>query len=99
MKKLLEKDKNLRIKVKKSEKQHFILKSIFKNTNFFVLIRWKAFLKLKSIGYENPKVAIAPRCLLTINRKKFNKLTLFSRHVFLKFIRSGVISGMKKSSW
>lgn len=99
MKKLLEKDKNLRLEVKKSEKQHFILKSIFKNTNFFVLVRWKAFLKLQPIGYKNSKVAIASRCLLTINRKKFNKLTLFSRHIFLKFVRSGVISGMKKSSW
>lgn len=99
MKKLLEKDKVLRIKIKNSEKQHFILKSIFKNTNFFVLIRWKAFLKLNTLGLENSKVSIASRCLQTINKKKFNKLTLFSRYVFLKLIRSGLISGMKKASW
>jgi ribosomal protein S14 len=99
MKKLLEKDKALRIRIKTSEKQHFILKSIFKNTNFFVLIRWKAFLKLKTLGFENSNVSVASRCLQTINKKKFNKLTLFSRHVFLKLIRSGLISGMKKASW
>lgn len=99
MKKLLEKDKNLRFKIKSLEKHHFILKSIFKNTNFFILVRWKALLKLQHIAFGNSKVSIAPRCLLTINRKKFNKLTLFSRHVFLKLIRSGKISGMKKSSW
>lgn len=99
MKKLLEKDKVLRVKIKNAEKQHFILKSIFKNTNFFVLIRWKAFLKLKALGFENSTVSLASRCLQTINKKKFNKLTLFSRHVFLKLIRSGLISGMKKASW
>jgi len=99
MKRLLEKDKDLRVKIKNSEKQHFILKSIFKNTNFFVLIRWKAFLKLESLGFKNSNVSVASRCLQTINKKKFNKLTLFSRHVFLKLIRSGLISGMKKASW
>ena len=39
MKKLLEKDKKLRHQIKLIENQHFILKSIFKNFNFFTLIR------------------------------------------------------------
>ena len=38
-------------------------------------------------------------CLYSINKKKYNKLTNFSRHIFLKLIRSGQIHGMKKSSW
>lgn len=99
MKKLIIKDKKLRDQIKKSETHHFILKSIFKNSNFFILIRWKAFTKLKSLGFNNSKISLSSKCLKTFNRKKFNKLTLFSRHVFLKLIRSGTITGMKKASW
>jgi hypothetical protein len=47
MKKLIEKDKRLRKKIKTNEKLIFILKSIKKNSNFSVLLRWNAFLKLK----------------------------------------------------
>ena len=99
MKKLLERDKKLRLKIKTIEKQHFILKSIFKNFNFFILIRWNAFLKLNTLTANSSQVSIAPRCLHSINKKRFNKLTTFSRHIFLKLIRSGRITGIRKSSW
>jgi len=99
MKKLLEKDKKLRLKIKQVEKRNFILKSIFKNFNFFILIRWNAFLKLKTLNKNNSAISLSPRCLSTINKKRFNKFTPFSRHVFLKLIRSGQISGVQKSSW
>ena len=48
MKKLIKKDKKLRSKIKSIEKQNHILKLIFKNSNFFTLIRWNAYLKLKT---------------------------------------------------
>lgn len=99
MKKLLEKDKKLRIRIKQFEKKNFILKSIFKNFNFFLLIRWNAFLKLKNLSKNTSFVSLSPRCLASINKKRFNKLTPFSRHVFLKLIRSGQISSVRKSSW
>lgn len=99
MKKLLEKDKKLRLKIKQVEKKNFILKSIFKNFNFFILIRWNAFLKLKTLNKSNSIISLSPRCVATINKKRFNKFTPFSRHVFLKLIRSGQISGIQKSSW
>lgn len=99
MQKLLEKDKKLRARIKNIEKQHFVLKSIFKNFNFFLLIRWNAFLKLKNLTSGSAKASISNRCLYTINKKRFNKLTTFSRHVFLKLIRSGEINGIRKSSW
>jgi hypothetical protein len=54
MKKLIEKDKKLRNKIKNNEKLIFILKSIFKNFNFFVLLRWNAFLKLKIVSSKKP---------------------------------------------
>lgn len=99
MKKLLEKDKKLRINLKEVEKKKVILKSIFKNYNFSIIVRWNAFLKLKSIAQNNSSVALSPRCLISFNRKRFNKLTSFSRHIFLKLIRLGQIFGTKKSSW
>ena len=99
MKKQIEKDKKRINYVKQIEKQNFILKSIFKNSNFFLLIRWQAFLKLKLLTSKNSKVSISLKCLYTKNKKKFNKITFFSRHIFLKLIRSGELSGIKKSSW
>jgi ribosomal protein S14 len=99
MKKLLEKDKKLRHQIKLIENQHFILKSIFKNFNFFTLVRWNAFLKLKFLTKNNSKVSITNRCLQSVNKKRFNKLTTFSRHIFLKLIRSGLVAGMRKASW
>jgi ribosomal protein S14 len=97
MKVLLEKDKKLRAKVLNTEDSYFILKSIVKNSNFFHLIRWNAFLKLKLITKHCSKVSVVNRCLYSYNKKRFNKLTGFSRHVFLKKIRSGEITGLKKS--
>lgn len=99
MKKLLEKDKKLRKHCHLSEQQHFVLKSIVKNFNIFTLVRWNAFLKLKTLSKKNSKISSVSRCLLSVNKKRFNKLTGFSRHVFLKLIRSGNVSGIRKSSW
>ena len=99
MKKLLAKDKKLRNNILKTEKQKLILKSICTNFNFFVLLRWKAFLQLKNTLNNSHKTSLSNRCLQTKNRKRFNKLTIFSRYIFLKHIRFGKIHGIKKSSW
>lgn len=99
MKKLLQKDIELRNKIALNDKKHFILKSIIKNFNFFILIRWNAFLELKKITKNASKTSTVGRCLETTNKKRFSKLTSFSRHVFLKSIREGNIHGIKKSSW
>jgi ribosomal protein S14 len=99
MKKLLEKDKKSRHKILSLETRYFILKSIFNNLNYSSLIRWNAFSNLNNIPINRNKIALSNRCLITVNKKRFNKLTNFSRHIFLKLIRSGQIHGMKKSSW
>ena len=99
MKKLIEKDKKLRNKIKAIEKQNHILKLIFKNSSFFTLIRWKAYLKLKHLTKKHSSAALSYRCSASINKKRLNKFTVFSRHVFLKLIRSGNISGFQKASW
>jgi ribosomal protein S14 len=100
MKKLLEKDKKTRIDFKNLETQNFILKFIFKNNNFLLLIRWQAFVKLRTLmSKKNSKISVSQRCLYTINKKNFNKKTFFSRHLYLKQIRSGELYGIKKLSW
>jgi ribosomal protein S14 len=100
MKKLLPNDKKIRINIKFNEKKHFIFKAIYKNCNFSKLTRLNAFLKLKNLSNSNnSKISLVPRCLETINKKRFNKSTTFSRHVFLKLIRAGEIVGAKKASW
>lgn len=99
MKKLLAKDKKLRFEIKKSENQYLVLKSIYKNLNFFTLVRWNAFIKLQNIAGTSNKNALSNRCLFSVNKKRFNKLTNFSRHIFLKFIRSGQTNGITKSNW
>ena len=67
--------------------------------NFFTLIRWNAFVKLKYLAKKNSKISTVNRCFYTINKKRLNKFVNISRHVFLKLIRSGQIYGMRKSSW
>ena len=99
MKKLLEKDKRSRSRILQSETQYFIFKLIFNNLSHSLLIRWKAFAKLSNMTTNRNKIGLSNRCLISINKKRFNKLTTFSRHIFLKLIRSGQIHGMKKSSW
>jgi ribosomal protein S14 len=99
MQKLIEKDKHLRLRIKTLETKCFVLKSIIKNLNFFSLIRWNAFLQLVNLSKLSSKISTVNRCLSSVNKKRFNKLTGFSRHVFLKNIRNGSVNGVKKSSW
>jgi ribosomal protein S14 len=99
MKKLIIKDKKLRNFIHEKEKKKIILKTIFKNSNLFTLIRWNAFSKMKKLTKSVSEISISNRCVYTVNKKRLNKTTLFSRHVFLKLIRSGKITNISKSSW
>ena len=99
MKTLLEKDKIRRKTISATEKKLFVLKSIFKNINFFTLIRWNAYEKITQFSGNSRKNKLSNRCQKTISKKRVNKLTNFSRHVLLKLIRSGKISNVRKASW
>ena len=99
MKKLLEKDKKVRKKIKKLEKKKFILKTISNNLNLPDLVRFNAFNNLNEMPKNTSKSFISNRCVNTINKKKFNKLTNYSRIIFLKLARHKSIYGLNKSSW
>lgn len=99
MKKLVIKDLKLRRLLSKRKLKHFILASILTNSRLFKLIRWNAFINLKNLTQSKSKISTNNRCLYTVNRKKFNKLTSFSRLVFLNLVRNGNIHGIQKSTW
>lgn len=96
MKKLFAKDKENRKAVRQLELEHFTLKQISTNSNFLSTVRWNALYKLSK---EGSKTVLSNRCVKTINKKTFHKFTNFSRTVFLKLVKSGYISGIRKSSW
>lgn len=99
MKKLFAKDRKNREIVKEIELKHFVLKQISTNSNFLKTTRWNAIHKLSSLSKKGSKTVLSNRCIKTINKKTFHKFTNFSRTVFLKLVKSGYISGMRKSSW
>jgi ribosomal protein S14 len=99
MKKLLEKDKKIRKNIKNLEKKKFIFQTISNNLNLPNLLRFNAFNTLNKIPNKASKTFISNRCVNTINKKKFNKLTHFSRIVFLKLARNKSIYGLGKVSW
>ena len=99
MKKLFAKDRRNRRIVKQLELKHFVLKQISTNSNFLKTTRWNALYKLSNISKNSSKTVISNRCIQTINKKSFHKFSNFSRTVYLKLIKSGYISGIRKSSW
>lgn len=99
MKKLFAKDKANRQAVKQLELERFILKQISTNENFLKTIRWNAIFKLLHVSKNSSKTVLSNRCVKTINRKTFHKFSNLSRIVFLKLVRSGQLSGVRKASW
>jgi ribosomal protein S14 len=99
MKKLFAKDKKNRKIVKQTELEQFILKQISTNSNFLKTIRWNALYKQSNLPKNSSKTSLSNRCVKTINKKTFHKFTNFSRTVYLKLVKSGYISGIRKASW
>ena len=99
MKKKLISDAKKRKIVNKFETDLFIYKSILKNFNFSNIIRWNALLKLSDLPKNSCEVRLNKRCNITGRKSSCNSLYRFSRLVFLRLLRSGDISGFKKSSW
>lgn len=99
MKKQTQRDKKLRKSFNQQELSHFILKSIVKNENLSLLVKWNAILKLSNFLGSRSKTRFVNRCVLTNRKAKFNRIfKKFSRLSFLLLARSGVIPGLKKSS-
>jgi len=99
MKKLLKKDKKNRKTTKNLEKKHFILKNIIKNHCYLKFFCWKSFLVLSNLSKKSYKNKLINWCLFTGNKKRTNKFYNYSRFVFLKLIKIGLINNIKKLVW
>lgn len=99
MKKLVEKDKKVRKKIKKLEKKKFIFKIIQNNIKLPYLFRFNASNLFSSITKKASKTLVSNRCITTINKKKFGKLTNYSRIFFLKLAKNKKINGLTRASW
>ena len=100
MKKQIQKDKKIRKLFNQQELNHLILKGIIKNENLSLIVKWNAISKLSNFSRNQNKTRFVNRCILTNRKAKFNRIfKKFSRLSFLCLARSGVIPGLKKSSW
>ena len=99
MKKQTQKDKKIRRLFNQQELKHIILKSIVKNENLSLNVKWNAISKLSNFSLSHKKTRFVNRCVLTNHKAKFNRIfKKFSRLSFLLLARSGTISGLKKPS-
>jgi len=99
MKKQTQKDKKIRKFYNQQELNHIILKSIVKNENLSLVLKWNAISKLSTFAGNHNKTRFVNRCILTNRKAKFHRIfKKFSRLSFLLLARSGAISGLKKSS-
>ena len=98
MKKLLKKDNYKRQQLLKKEINHFILKNISNSFIFTPKLRWYAALQL-SKKFKINLQSLVNRCIITSRKKRINKLYSFSRIMFLKLVRLGYLTGLKKSTW
>ena len=100
MKKKLQKDIKIRKIFNQQELNHIMLKSIVKNENLSLIVKWNAISKLSNFSGGQNKTRFVNRCVLNNGKAKFNRIfKKFSRLSFLSIARSGKISGLKKSSW
>ena len=100
MKKQTQKDKKIRQLFNQQEISSIILKSIVKNENLSVIVKWNAVSKLSDFSTSHNKTKFVNRCVLTNRKAKFNRIfKKFSRLRFLLLARAGTIPGLKKSSW
>ena len=100
MKKQTQKDTKIRKLFNQQELNYVILKSIVKNENLSLIVKWNAVSKLSNFPGSQNKTRFVNRCVMTNRKAKFNRIfKKFSRLSFLLLARSGVISGLKKSSW
>jgi len=82
------------------EKKRVILKSIILNTNISQITRQQCVTRLSNYA----KVCVTTnqlvkKCIITKQRKIFNKNFKFSRLVLLRMARSGLVCGLVKTVW
>lgn len=99
MKSRIERDKKKRNLVLKFEKKRLFLKSIANDMLVPKKQRFEATLELASLPRSSSKVRVKNRCLLTGRSKSVYRELKISRIMLRELCSSGMIPGLKKSSW
>ena len=97
--KIIQKDYKSRIFIYKSETNKKLLKSITQNFNYYNMARWNALTLLYSFSPVISKTRLIFKCVFKSSKKRVNTLYKYSKQIFLKLVRFGAISGLRKSSW
>ncbi len=77
----------------------YLLKSLIKHNFFLINIKNKAIVILKTKTNVKSISVITNVCMLTLNKKKFSKLSAYSRQILNNKIQNGEIYGFIKYSW
>jgi len=97
MKYLVTKDKKKRICLQKIELKLMVLKTIFKNKNYFFSLRYSALIKCFYLTTKKSfKTQIVNRCVFTGRSKGILSKFKISRLMFLRLGRAGDILGLRK---
>lgn len=97
--KIIQKDYKTRASIYEFETDKKLIKSITQNFNYFNMTRWNALTKLYCFSPVISKTRLVFKCVLKSSKKRVNKLYKYSRQIFLRLVRLGAISGLRKSSW
>ena len=95
----IEKDKKRRNLVCKYELRRVEYKSIIKNTDLPTEIRSDFMNKLNTLPRNSCEVRIMNRCILTGRSKAVYRFCKISRIKMRELAASGLLAGVKKSSW
>lgn len=99
MKKVYTKNKTMLFFALSLAKKQFVLKALINQQHVFGLLKQKIRNQLIICTKTFSQIKIINKCILTYNKKQFNKFIFFSRFLYLKLIRLGKINGFTKSSW
>lgn len=97
MNRFIKKDKNLRIKIKKKEKDRLVLKYLTNNKKLSEYTRGIAFKSLDNLSLFQTRVE--NRCFLTGRSRSIYASYGVSRLSFRRLVSAGSLLGIKKSSW
>lgn len=99
MKKLIVRNKRLRDIIGNFKNLYFILKSIIKNIFVFIYFKYKIlsfFRKNLNITYNFTGLKF---CVISLSKKRFNKMSFYSRQLLGKKIHNGKMFGIVKQLW
>ena len=97
--KIIQKDQKNIFIMHKMETKKKLIKAIVENLNYCLTTRWNASTKLHYFSSNSSKSCLVFKCILKGSKKGLNKFFHYSRQIFLKLVRFGAISGLKKASW